>query len=120
MDYKEDRKFVGRLIYSVLTEQICVREAIKLFPDTQDLSVECAFHALVHFEADEDFRYKNIEYKDVQDEYLEYLAEVLSKGEALPKNIIDEYKAYYGGTVHKWTEGLKGFFREFRRYINIK
>ena len=119
MENKNDRKFVGRLIFAVLTEQKNVREAIKLFPDTKDKNIECAYHALVHYEADEDMRYKDIEYRDTQDDYLEFLAQTLSEGKDLPKNIIDEYKPYYKGTANIWTDGINGFWKEFKRFINI-
>ena len=106
MDNKNDRKFVGRLIYAVLTERKNVREAIKLFPDSKDRNIECAYHALVHYEADEDMRYKDIEYREAQDDYLEFLAQTLSEGKDLPKNIIEEYKPYYKGTASVWLDGL--------------
>ena len=119
MDNKKDRKFVGRLIFAVLTEQKNVREAIKLFPDTKDKNIECAYHALVHYEADKDMRYRDIEYREAQDDYLEFLAQTLSEGKDLPKNIIDEYKPYYKGAANLWKEGLDGFWKEFKRFINI-
>ena len=97
MSENNNRKFVGRLIYAVLTERKNVREAIKLFPETKDKSIECAYHALVHYSADEEMRYKDIEYREAQDDYLEFIAQTLSEGKALPKNIIDEYKPYYKG-----------------------
>lgn len=119
MDNKDNRKFVGRLIYEVLTERRNVREAIKLFPETKDANIECAYHALVHYEADEEMRYLDIEYREAQDDYLEFLAQTLSEGKYLPKNIIDEYKPYYKGTAKLWQNGLKGFWSEFKRFINI-
>ena len=119
MDDINNRKFVGRLIFAVLTERKNVREAIKLFPECKDRNIECAYHALVHYAADEDMRYKDIEYREAQDEYLEYLAQTLCEGKDLPKNIIDEYKPYYKGFASVWTEGFKGFIKEFKRFINI-
>jgi len=119
MDNMNERKFVGRLIYSVLAERKNVREAIKLFPQIKDRNIECAYHALVHFEADEEMRYQDIEYREAQDDYLEFLAQTLSEGKDLPKNIIDEYKPYYKGTAKLWEEGLQGFWKEFKRFINI-
>ena len=77
-----DRQLAGRLIISVLTEQLNVREAIKQFPETTDKSIECAYHALVHFEA-------------------------------------DEYKPYYKGISRLWQDGFDGFWKEFKRFINI-
>ncbi|MBE7704039.1 MAG: hypothetical protein E7Z89_08335 [Cyanobacteria bacterium SIG28] len=116
---RENRELVGRLIYSVLAQNINVREAIKLFPKTKDKNIECAYHALVHFEADEEIRYKDIEYREAQDDYLEFLAQTLSEGKDLPQNIIDEYKPYYKGTASLWQNGFKGFIEEFKRFINI-
>ena len=120
MNKFEDRKFVSRLIISVLTEQRNVREAIKLFPETKDRNIECAYHALIHYEADEDLRAKNIEYREAQDEYLEFIAQTLDSGKDIPKNIIDEYKPYYTGIAGLWDNTLHGFWKEFIRFINIK
>ena len=119
MNNLSDRKFVSRLIYSVLTERLNVRDAIKNFPDSNDKHLICAYHALVHYAADEDLRYKDIEYREAQDEYLEYIAQTLAQGNPLPENIVQEYSPYYKGISHKWTDGLKGFWKEFMRYINI-
>ena len=114
-----DRKFVGRLIYSVLTDRKSVREASSLFPDTRDKNIECAYHALVHYEADEDLRYKDIEYREEQNDYLEFIAENLSAGRELPRNIIADYEEYYKGIAKPWKAGIKGFWEEFLRFINI-
>lgn len=119
MDDLANRKFVGRLIFSVLTERKNAREAIKLFPETKDKNIECAYHALVHYAADEEMRYLDIEYREAQDDYLEFIAQTLSAGKSLPKNIIDEYKPYYKGTANVWQKGFAGFFKELMRFINI-
>lgn len=120
MDNVEERKFVGKLIISVLTEQRNVREAIKLFPETRDKNIECAYHALVHYEADEEIRLKDIEYREAQNDYLESIAQTLESGKDLPKNIIDEYKPYYTGTANLWDNTMQGFWKEFLRFINIR
>ena len=114
-----NRKFVGRLVYSVLTERRCVRDALKLFPDSQDKNIECAYHALVHYEADEDMRYHDIEYREEQNDYLEFIAETLTAGNELPRNIVADYEDYYKGTAKLWNNGFKGFLKEFLRAINI-
>ena len=119
MDDINNRKFVGRLIYSVLAERQNVREAIKCFPKTKDVNIECAYHALVHYAADEEMRYMDIEYREAQDDYLEFIAQTLSAGKWLPRNIIHEYKPYYKGTARLWQNGIKGFVDEFLRFINI-
>ena len=119
MENLNDRKFVGRLIYAVLTQRKTVREAISLFPETKDKNIECAYHALVHYEADEDLRYKDFEYREEQDDYLEFIAKTLVEGKDLPKNIIADYEEFYHGTARPWTSGLKGFVKEFLRFINL-
>ena len=119
MDKKNNRKFVGKLIYSVLTERKNAREAIKLFPETSDKNIECAYHALVHYASDEEMRYKDIEYREAQDDYLEFLAQTLSEGKDLPKNIIEEYKPYYKGTSNLWLGGWNGFIKCLKKFINI-
>lgn len=116
---QRDRKFVGRLIYSVLTERRCVREALKLFPDSRDKNIECAYHALVHYEADEELRHKDYEYKEEQNDYLEFIAETLCAGNELPRNIIADYEDYYKGIALPWSYGIKGFVKEFIRFINV-
>lgn len=114
-----NRKFVGRLVYAVLTERKSVREAICAFPESKDKSIQCAYHALVHFEADEDLRYQDFEYREEQNDYLEMIAQTLSSGKPLPQNIIADYEEYYKGTAHKWQDGKAGFWKEFLRFINI-
>lgn len=119
MNDTENRKFVGRLIISVLTEQRIAREAIKLFPETKDANIECAYHALVHYAADEEIRRTDIEYREAQDDYLEEMAQTLIQGKVLPQNIIDAYKPYYHGTAGLWKKGTNWFWKEFLRFINI-
>ena len=119
MDNVNDRKFVGRLIISVLTGKLNVREAIKRFPESFDRSIECAYHALLHYAADEEMRYMDIEYRDAQDDYLESIAQTLSLGQTLPKNIIEEYRPYYKGIAGVWKQGFDWFKKEFLRFINI-
>ena len=118
MEDLNNRKFVGRLVYSVLTSRRSVREAIALFPDSMDKNIECAYHALVHYEADEDMRYKDIEYREEQDDYLEFIAQNLVEGKELPRNIIADYEEYYKGVAKPWATGFKGFLKEFFRFIN--
>ncbi len=110
------RKLVSGIIIDVLTEKTSVREAIKKFPpDIDDKSVECAFHALLHFEADEDYRSHDKIYAEEQEEYLEYLAGLLAGGEDIPANIIEEYGEYYESSPVLSKKGimftLKNLFR---------
>lgn len=119
MDDINNRKLVSRLIISVLTERRSVREAILLFPETDDKNIECAYHALVHYEADEDIRKYDIEYRDEQDDYLEFIANTLSEGKDLPRNIVADYEKYYHGVSRPWKKGFKNMVKEFLRAINI-
>ena len=53
---KDLRIFVSRLINLVLVGKINVSAAIKAFPNNyaNDETLDAAFHALIHFEADEE------------------------------------------------------------------
>ena len=119
MEDIKNRKYVGRLVYSVLTKRKSVREALLLFPESSDKSIECAYHALVHLEADEDLRYKDYDYREEQNDYLEFIAQTLSEGKSLPRNIIADYEPYYKGIAHKWKNDSKWFWKEFLRIINF-
>lgn len=113
---EEARKQVSDLIFKVLTESLCVREAIKQFPfDVMDLSVQCAWHALVHYEADEDYRKNDREYTQEQDNYLEMIAFILRDGYPLPQNLINDYNKYYETALiprsKSFLSWLKSLFR---------
>ena len=116
-----NRQKVADLIIGVLTGQVIVREALLQFPSTTDTSVECAWHALVHLEADEDLRARDPEYKTEQDEYLMFISDTLRLGQDLPANILKEYKSWHGGAPlptdedSLWSKMLALF-----RFIHIK
>jgi len=120
----KNRKFVSELIFQVLTERKTVREALSQYPSFEcesDRSLEAAWHAIVHFEADEDIRAKDIEYAEAQNEYLEFIAFTLQKGNELPQNIIDEYRDYYGETlVSKKEHKPKDWWEMLLKPLNIK
>jgi len=119
-DIIKDRVFVSGLLRRVRIGLCPVREALINYPkDTDDDSLVAAYHALIHYEADEDLRRRDELYREEQDDYLEFLAVVLEKGEDLPQNIIDNYKKYYEAApvIHK--NNPKGFFKVFFRILNI-
>ena len=117
----KERKYVAYLIRQVLISRVCVREAILNFPrDTEDKSVQAVYHALVHFEADEDLRRRDDVYREEQDDYLEFLADVLDSGEDLPENIIQNYEKYYTCANIPHEENAKGFFKGFWKFLNVK
>lgn len=119
-EYIEDRKNVSRLIYMVLAETLAVREAILRFPkDVNDASVKTAYHALIHRESDEEFRRTNLDYKDEQDDYLEFIAQILQNGDALPQNIIQSYNKYYKDANTPHSESMKGIIKSLCRFLNI-
>ena len=112
MNETNNRKFVGRLIYAVLTESKSVREAIKLFPETKDINIECAYHALVHFAADEEMRYLDIEYREAQDDYLEvFLPDMAYSDTPIKKCISEDLADIY--------QDLKDFICVFQSGLNV-
>ena len=81
MNNPEERKKVAQLIRDVLIGKVCVREAINKFPhNNEDESIQASYHALVHYEADEDLRKRDLLYKEEQDSYLMMIAEILDSG----------------------------------------
>ena len=121
MSVIEDRAFVASLIRQVLISHMCVREAILNFPrDTDDKSIHAAYHALVHYEADEELRARDELYREEQDDYLEFISQVLDSGKDLPENIINNYEKYYVYANIPHEKNTKGFFKSFLRFLNIK
>lgn len=119
-DKKEYRTNVASLIRFVLIGELCVREAILKFPrDCDDKSIDAAYHALVHYEADEDLRKRDELYREEQDDYLEMIASTLEKGDSLPQNIIANYNKYYKETSIPHQNNKVGILKSFFRYLNI-
>ena len=116
------RKYVGGLIIAVLTDKIIVREALKVFPSNiKDSSIKAAYHALIHREADEDLRHRDLMYKDEQDSYLEQVAQTLQQGQQLPKNIIKNYNQYYRDIEINKRFELKenGWLKRLCKFLNV-
>ena len=119
-DFNNDRKYVSRLIYMVLTEHLSVKDAILKFPkDINDSTIKTAYHALIHFEADEDFRRQDLDYKDEQDDYLEFIAQIMQEGKALPKNIIKSYDKYYKNISTPHSESMEGLLKGLCKFLNV-
>lgn len=119
-DFVEQRKYVGKIIIAVLTERIIVRRALELFPKgIADESVRTAWHALCHYEADEDLRKKDIEYNNEQVSFLEMIAFEFKDGNPLPQNIIDSYKPYYQDNPISYESGLKGVLKKLFRFLSM-
>ena len=116
-----NRKYASEILRSVRLGYLSVREAMLKYPkDTQDESLIAAYHALIHYEADEDIRARDRLYRDEQDDYIEFIAHILETGENLPQNIIENYKQYYGYAPILHKKNLFGFFRSFWKILNIK
>jgi len=119
-DNKNTKLFISRLIYAVLTDQIPVRVALLKFPtDLRDRNIMAVYHALIHYEADEDIRKKDIEYKEEQDEYLEFLAETMERGENLPLNIIEKYNEYYTDIPLPDSNSVRSVIKSLCKFLNV-
>lgn len=117
---KEERLLVSELVKKALLGYIPVREALLRFPhDTKDKSIHAAFHALVHLEADEDLRKRDIDYREEQDEYLALISEILASGEDLPDNIIRNYEKYYKEADIPHAKNASGNIKSFFRFLNL-
>ena len=116
----KDRKAVSELIFDVLTQKISVLDALKQYPkNLSDPTLNAAFHALVHLEADEDLRKNDSLYKDEQHMYLEGIARILAKGDPLPCNVIEEYSKYYKESLIYPNTDKKSVFQRLKKMINL-
>ena len=119
VDYTKDRQYVGHIIINVLTERINVKKALLLFPkDSEDSSIQAAWHALCHYEADEDISANDRIYQQEQIDYLEFIAFTFKDGKALPKNVIESYKQYHEDTLIPHAKGLGGIVKKLFRRLN--
>lgn len=116
-----DREFVARLIVSVLTGRMSVREAILNYPkDKGDKNLLAAYHALIHYEADEDLRKTDFSFKEEQDEYLNMIAELFASGKDLPLNIIKSYEEYYPEIELPKSKKITDIINYLCRFLNIR
>ncbi|MBQ8635302.1 hypothetical protein IJ425_04020 [bacterium] len=116
-----NRLLVSDLIMDVVTDKKTVQQALSLFPkEKNDINIKCAFDALMHREADEEYRAKVRDYADVQDEYLVDLAKLLKENEKLPQNIIKRYLTYHEDNVMgEWDKPIDGVLKNFKKMINF-
>jgi hypothetical protein len=114
------RKFVGKLLRAALIGRLTPSDAASRFPkDVEDKSITAAFHALMHFEADEDLRKQDLLYAQEQDEYIETISDMLMAGKPMPQNIVDEYEAFYPTSPLYRSENRENFFKRVLRLINM-
>ena len=120
-NFQNDREYVASLLRLVRIGNLSVKDAMLKYPkDTKDESLIAAYHALIHYEADEDLRAKDELYKEEQDDYIEFLAYTLASGDDLPKNIIENYKNFYDSAPVLHEKNVKGFFKGFWKNLNVK
>lgn len=120
MDISEEKKLVSSLILAVLSGRIRVLDALKKFPkDRENDTIKCCWHALIHYEADEDIRARDADYKREQDDYLIMLSEMLERGEDLPQNIVDAYEKCHGDTVMPYGTSFKDRIKSLFKFLNI-
>lgn len=118
INYRGLRKKVSKLFFAVLTHKIPVRDALACFPkDCEDKTLIAAWHALCHLEADQELRLRDKMYANEQDEYIEYIAFTLEKGEALPENIINSYTPYHNEALVSPSKSLKGIINKLKRFL---
>lgn len=116
----ENRIKIANILRRVLINELSVKDALLMFPDTtDDKSIMSAYHALVHYEADEDLRRRDDLYREEQDDYIENLSYILAKGNDLPENIIKNYEKYYQDTKIIHSDDKKDFWKGFLRFLNI-
>ena len=109
-DIIEERKKVGALLRSVRVGDCSVKDAMLLYP--KDVTDE----GLI---ADEDIRHRDALYKQEQDDYIEFLSELLLNGQQIPQNIINNYKNYYETAPILHNQNFKGFLKSFWKDLNI-
>lgn len=121
VNLEEHRVFVAELIRKVLVGELSVRNAITLFPSgVRDKSIDAAFHSLVHYEADEDLRRRDIMYREEQDDYLTLIFQTLEQGKALPDNIIRNYEKYYKSADIPLPNDFRSNVIRFWRFLTFK
>ena len=116
---KTARETTGSLFYSVIKGAVTSREAINYFPrNVEDKSIKIAWHALLHYDADEEIRQNDPEYAQEQIKYIELLARILSAGEELPQNILEEYEELYKDAPLPKKNNFWGNLRAVFRFLD--
>ncbi len=95
----ERRKQAARLLEAVVDEEITAQVALNRWPyqnpesfiDESDPSLDIAYQALWHFEADEAQQKNELFYLDTQLTLLQQMADTLALGQALPAHMLTAY-----------------------------
>lgn len=84
------RKIAGEILQQILDKSISLKEAREKWPSYKgDISLDSAFHALYHFEDDEDIRFKDQKYTDWQIGQIKRIIESFKSGGPLEKDLIE-------------------------------
>lgn len=89
------RQRAAQLLEAVIDERMEPRMAINRWPEPikePDLSMDCAYQALWHFEADEDKQKTEMFYMDAQLELLRQMARHFKAGQDFPPYILTLYR----------------------------
>jgi hypothetical protein len=87
------RKQVAALLEAVLDGSVEARDAINCWPCfcNSDPSVQCAYTMLWYWEADEDRRWQEMMYSDLQFQQLQNCVQLLKLGHPLPHQVMIDY-----------------------------
>lgn len=93
--WAKNRKAAGDLLEAVFDERVTPRYALNHWPvladGWQDPSLDAAFQALWHFEADEEKQQTEVYYMDAQLELIKQMAAYLQQGKDLPHYLLKAY-----------------------------
>ena len=134
----ERRLKAAQLIDAVIEERLEPRLAINRWPESQKLpdpSMDCAYLALWHFEADEVQQQTEVFYLDAQLELLRQIADHLRADRNLPPYILRTYqpvagpvrffhaRSVWADSIHIlnvfWSQ-LKGIFNQAFQLLNFR
>jgi hypothetical protein len=108
------RQRAAQLLEAVIEERVEPRIAINRWPEPvieSDPSINCAYQALWHFEADEEKQKRELFYMDAQWELLRQMSRCLKNGEDIPTHILALYPAQkqvrFFQSQSMWADGLK-------------
>ena len=120
------RQRAAQLLLAVIDESIEPRLAINRWPeavDEPDVSLECAYLALWHFEADEEKQKTELFYMDAQLELLRQIAKQLTEGKDLPPYILTLYKrkphVRFFYSLSPWRDLFRQAQREWGRFLTF-
>lgn len=106
------RKQVAALLKAVMNDEVEAKEAINTWPCycNQDISVICAYTMLWYWESDDERRFQEMFYADVQLEQMKRAVEALEKGWSLPPDLIIGYQGRLAPYEYTETGPLRDWY----------